>query len=467
METAMDERYDVFLSHRSLNSDWVETLARNLERQGYRVFLDRWEIAPGTLVSDGVEKGLETSARGVLVASADVVESGWVRLEYEALLKRRVEEPDFRFVPLIFGEIPDLPFLDNVLCVDFRDASHAAYRRAFHQLLCGLEGRGPGNATFDGDLEFPTPPRRSVGLLEVGELRFLDEIFTTLASTPSLMLLAQADRGQGALIDAILVRARRSYKDGNVLHVTPPYSESAELGQYFRRLGRQCGFAGVRGPVDWDDALDERLDAGARVFLLVSGFENGSASGRRELAGVLRGLGERHGSRLRVVLCGGEGLAEHKYLHGSMSLLNHAEELAWPEPTVEDVVAWQARDFPGTVLDDDEARTILELAGGHPRLVRHLLQCRERQPESSDYRQALKEYSFVRELFLPYRGDVAAMSRICDWLTRSEIGDVEPWLEDELLRRLYWSNVLVGCGRCLRWRCEVLREAGRQVLRCP
>ncbi len=64
----MADRYDVFLSHRSLDRHWVETLARNLG-QRYRVFLDRWEIVPGTLVSEGVAKGLRASARGVLVAS--------------------------------------------------------------------------------------------------------------------------------------------------------------------------------------------------------------------------------------------------------------------------------------------------------------------------------------------------------------------------------------------------------------
>ncbi len=52
----MADRYDVFLSHRSLDRHWVETLARNLG-QRYRVFLDRWEIVPGTLVSEGVALG--------------------------------------------------------------------------------------------------------------------------------------------------------------------------------------------------------------------------------------------------------------------------------------------------------------------------------------------------------------------------------------------------------------------------
>ena len=129
----MSERYDVFLSHRSL----------------------------------------------------DRVESGWVRLEYEALVKRRVEEPDFRFVPLVFGEIPDLPFLDSVLCVDFRDPSPGAYRRAFHRLVCGLEGRAPGDGTFE--LDVPAAPRAPSAALEGGERRFLDDVFTTLASTPILM----------------------------------------------------------------------------------------------------------------------------------------------------------------------------------------------------------------------------------------------------------------------------------------
>lgn len=79
----MAESYDVFLSHRSLDLDWVETLARNLG-QRYRVFLDRWEIVPGALVSEGVAMGLRAWHAAVpSVASSSTMNS---------VLRKRVSE---------------------------------------------------------------------------------------------------------------------------------------------------------------------------------------------------------------------------------------------------------------------------------------------------------------------------------------------------------------------------------------
>lgn len=466
----MNSTYDVFLSHRSLAKPWVECLARNLQARGCRVFLDDWELVPGHSFVEGLDTALRQARKGVLVATPGAVESGWVRMEYEAMLARSRREPDFSFVPLVFGEIPELPFLDTVHCVDFRDPSPEAYRKAFYRLLCGLEDRPPGpEATLSGKLEIPAvrwaPPTPL--LTEGGEQRFLEAIFTSLAINPILLLLAQADRGQGVLIEGILERARGLYGQHGTLHVTPPYSEAAELEQYFQRLGRQCGFAAVRGSVDWDDALDERLSRGEQLFVLVSGFENGSESGRREFAGTLRGLGDRHASRLRVVLCGGERLAELKYGPEELSLLNLAEQLSWPEPTVADVVAWQQRDDPDSELDAAWAREVLELCGGHPRLIRHCLRCRQEHPHMSmdACREALRRYPFLTQLFLPYRG-TDDQRQVCAWLARGDLGEDEPWPENLLVRRLYWGNLLAARQGRLSWRCGVLRDEGRRVLGC-
>ncbi|MCP4662296.1 MAG: toll/interleukin-1 receptor domain-containing protein, partial [bacterium] len=301
--------YDVFISHRSLNKPWVVDLARNLEARGYRVFLDEWALVPGRPFVDGLYDGVTQARKGILVATPEAVDSGWVRIEYETMLKRSLREPEFHFVPLVFGELPELPFLDNVQCVDFRDPAPEAYRRAFYRLLCGLEDRAPGpDGTVDGGLEIPEPirPPSLPPAAETSEQRFLDQIFDTLATHPILLLLAQADCDRHHVIADLAARAAASYGEADTLLVTPPWSRETELDQYFARLGRQCRFEEEIGSAaDWDDALDLRLSRGERFFLLVTGFENGSEAGRGELAGTLRSLNERHGPALRVVLCGG------------------------------------------------------------------------------------------------------------------------------------------------------------------
>ncbi len=470
--------YDVFISYRHLDQPWVECLARNLAQVGYRVFLDVWELVPGNPWIDELDDALRATGRGILVATPEAIESGWVRMEYRSMLIRQADDPAFRFVPIVAGAIPEFPFLRTVQCVDFRDPSPEAYRRAFYRLLCGLDNRRPGpDAELSVEPEIPEPLRPSLEMPIAGEEGFLERIFSILANHPILLLLAQADCGQGELIEALLVQARKRYGDANTLHITPPFSEDAELADYFARLGRQCGFADeIRNPVHWDNALDRRLaEQKGLLFLLVSGFENGSESGRRELAGVLRSLGERHAHRLRVALCGGEKLAELKYASGELSLLNLAEDLSWPEPTADDVMAWQRRTFPGPELDRPAAEAILAACGGHPRLVRHCLQYRQQQAPQrdtpltqDDCLRVLRGYNLPPQLFLPYRREPEKGEKVCAWLTREdEMGEVELWPDDPLLRSLYWNNLLIERDGRWRWRCEALREAGRRILKCP
>ncbi len=300
------------------------------------------------------------------------------------------------------SELPS-GYLENVHCVDFRDTSPAAYRQAFYLLRCGLEDKKPGSvAELDDDLDIPEAVTRSASIIQGSEQHFLDQVFAHIHSAPPLMLLVQADRGQADMLQAIRQRASASFDPENILHVTPPYSSEAELGDYFARLGRQCRFpTSVSNSTQWEGILDERLETGERLFMLASGFENGSETGRRELAGVLRTLNEgRHGHRLQIVLCGGERLAELKYGPAHLSLLSSADVLEWPELSAADVIAQQQRDFPDLALDDAEAQSMLTLCGGHPRLLRHCLQHRTQAPHADlqDYRRLLENDSLFSQL---------------------------------------------------------------------
>jgi hypothetical protein len=113
----------------------------------------------------------------------------------------------------------------------------------------------------------------------------------------------------------------------------PPNSSRADSAAYFGRLAKQCHLEeNISESWHWAEALSLKLDSGQDVFLLVTGFENGPAESRGELAGELRQLNERYPA-LRVVMMGGEGLAALKYASGSLSLLNIAEELTIPQLT--------------------------------------------------------------------------------------------------------------------------------------
>ncbi len=196
----------------------------------------------------------------------------------------------------------------------------------------------------------------------------------------------------------------------------------------------------------------------------MSSFDKGSEDGREQLGTILRSLSETYRERLRVVFSGGERLAALKYEKGEdHSVLSSAERRDWPETTVDDVLAWQEREFPELVLGRGDAADVRALCGAHPRWIRH---CLEQRRRGADERQALARYDAIDQVFIPYRGDVEARRRICRWLGQDDLGEWEAWIGDELLRRLYWKNLLREEGGRIVWRSDVARDVGQRVLGC-
>jgi len=64
------------------------------------------------------------------------------------------------------------------------------------------------------------------------------------------------------------------------------------------------------------------------------------------------------------------------------------------------------------------------------------------------------------------------LNKVLDWLQQEQdLGKAQPFILDELKRKLFWKNLLVerevGGERRLCWRCEALRMAGLQILKKP
>jgi hypothetical protein len=463
----MTTQYDVLISHRSDHRAWVRALRENLRRRHYQPLI----LGHRADLGDPLPSSSPAAVRKVvLVVTPGAVEDGWVSTEYEAMVALRDRNPDFIIVPVLLG--CESPFVDGVPVVAFRGSADAVYRRSFYELLCRLEGREPKPTTRDdGDLEIPESPRTPAQAPDGSEQRLVDAIFAALPRSGVVMLLAQADRARPGVIAAILERARAGHGTAATFDLMPPWSDETAPDRFFARLARHCGMdESVANAGDWEDALDRRLSRGEQLFILVRGFENGSETGRAKLGGILRSLSERYPGDLQVVLCGGERLAELKYARGNMSLLNCAEVVRWPELTAEDVLAWHRRDDPDGSLDADAAAEILEICGGHPRLVAFCLERHRRQPwtrsPNHDELQPLRQYDVIWQLFTPHRENPAARDRIRAWLAEDDLGPDDPWPADSLLRRLYWSNVLTGRDGRLTWRCDLLREVGRRVLSC-
>jgi hypothetical protein len=55
-------RPGVFISHRMADADLARRLAEEIQRAGYRVWLDEWEILIGDSVVERINAGLENAA---------------------------------------------------------------------------------------------------------------------------------------------------------------------------------------------------------------------------------------------------------------------------------------------------------------------------------------------------------------------------------------------------------------------
>ena len=322
MSGQINTQKSVFLSHASANKRWVDILARNLKAQGYKLFYGNWSLTPGGDLVSGIYESMESTDAGILVASPEAANSGWVGREFEQMMVRKARDPKFIVIPVVYGDYGDIakfPFLDTLLQVDFRPTTH--YREAFYRLLCGLERREPGSEQrFSGDLEIPS--EETFMPLDTDARNFLDKLLAGLTNTRLLVLLAQAGRGGGSVLSELLAGAKNFYDSKNVLHLTPLFDPSVSRKTYFRDLGQQCGFGeSIEDANGLQMQLDRRLRANnAPLFLLVSGFENGCTEGRTLLAGALRALHDSF-AHLHVVFSGGERLVELKYAHGAVSML--------------------------------------------------------------------------------------------------------------------------------------------------
>jgi TIR domain len=469
--------YDIFISYRSTNKPWVETLARNLKNLGYRVFLDFLELIPGQNFNQGIYNALQTSPKAILVASAEAVESGWVSEEYTAMFSRKQRDPEFTFVPVIFNnEFPQFPFLSNTQAVDF---GKDEYHHAFYRLLCGLERVPPGGENIGCKIPLKLPPQMvkpTVSQL-LGHRIFVEELLTHFDQDGRpLILLVQSDRQQTSFVNALLDQAKKRYLPDRCLHIALPYSTDAEVQECFAMLALQCGFREpIHRAMDFQFELTRLLSQDKPLFLLVSRFEHGTESIRKSLASTLRGLYETNAHRIHIMLCGGEKLAELKYFNDPQhSFLNIAEDKRLPELEPSDVYALRNACCNQLPLTEELANQFLSYSysGGHPVLLQKCLQLYQQHPsfKRPDYLGELCKEPVIWQSFLPFtHHDSAERQQMQKWLNHHCIRPAEPFIRDSLLRRLYWKNLLgEKLGRnhqwLLCWRCEAIRLAGQKIL---
>lgn len=139
-----DIKWDVFLSYRSVNRQWVLALYDTLTQAGFKVFLDQFQLVPGASLDDSLQENLQASGAGILVWSENS-DSKWVQREHKAmrvLADRRDGEalPFTRVIAKLDSE--ELPlFLADSLYVDFASYPEGPRGGELLRLIHGTVGQ--------------------------------------------------------------------------------------------------------------------------------------------------------------------------------------------------------------------------------------------------------------------------------------------------------------------------------------
>lgn len=177
-----DQKWNVFLSYRSVNRPWVLNLYDVLREAGHTVFLDQCVLKAGDQLIRTLEDALDQTQCGVLVWSSESRDSEWVRKEYEVMESRATEDPEgFQFVPLRLDS-DDLPrFARNRVFLDFSSypdgPNGGELLRLLHSVVAEPLSNDAARFASDQDEEARTESARIGAAIRNGNAARLVELF--------------------------------------------------------------------------------------------------------------------------------------------------------------------------------------------------------------------------------------------------------------------------------------------------
>lgn len=140
--TALDDTFDVFLSHNSSDKSVVLELAEALRDRGLRVWLDDWELIPGRPWQEAVEDIIQTVKTAAILVARDGL-GPWEAPEMRACLHEFVRRK-LPVIPVLLPGTPGRPelplFLRQFTWVDLRQGITDA---GLARLQWGITGRKP------------------------------------------------------------------------------------------------------------------------------------------------------------------------------------------------------------------------------------------------------------------------------------------------------------------------------------
>ena len=109
-----------FLSHNSKNKPLARRIGNILIDRNIDVWFDAWEIKAGESLTGKIGEGIMNSDIFIILLSPDSVNSKWVQEELKIGLHRRINEDNFKVIPILVEDCNIPPFLLDYLYINWQ-----------------------------------------------------------------------------------------------------------------------------------------------------------------------------------------------------------------------------------------------------------------------------------------------------------------------------------------------------------
>ena len=142
--------YDIFLSYRHTDIEWVKVLESNLKAQGYTIFRDEYQMIAGEKIRQRLYDAINKSSCGILIYPIQD-DSKWIKEEIEWMRERQRKDASFKIIPVVMHTSEHLPD-ENILYIDF---TQKTYETSFNKLICSIKGIPPLKNHIQEELKLP------------------------------------------------------------------------------------------------------------------------------------------------------------------------------------------------------------------------------------------------------------------------------------------------------------------------
>lgn len=448
----------IFISCSDQDYEFAIRLYEDLENAGLTPWLHKKNVLAGQSIESEISRIIkkECSYFIAVLSSHSISKKGAFQKQLRTALDVQDEYPNGEtfIIPILRTSEPLDERLEKLQYVDFT----GPYKNGLKQILRVLKP--------DFLIDIKTLPGTDQEPSK-SERLFFDKLFNMFHLYKYILLFAQEHREIIRTQRNLIAQAKDFFGAENVFHIVPPHQEIMTKETFFSIVGAQCKSPDkITDSIGFMNLIEHKLHDLKHILLLITRFEQGNEPGCVSLARTLAGLYEQYGPSLNILVSGGEKLARMYYQEIDLSLLRKAGVIEWPELTVDDVRVWCAEQW----FSHEIAEQLFQIAGGNPRLLQEGFEfCRN--GKTLDIDKCFKNLQFSHYLhasFSFYIKDENGRQRLWNLLQKEDVGPYMPHSEDPLLRHLYWKNLLKRSedGQRLVWRCKVIREAGKQALRC-